>query len=197
MLNSQPSASFPYAPFQTQTELDFYTANPYYFNYYIQPQNYNYQNLKNGFYSTLSEYSPIPMWSPIQSIRISSSLLPNQNSYVTLPIPYNQLGGNANTQQNRGGNNSQVSNKITDLQIGLTTGYEYKPTITYTPKGEYRLIDLVGSQSIQTLDFIISYINKYGEEIPFRLGAQCGDNLKLLFRRKRFNLLNVAPYDTN
>ena len=197
MLNSQPSASFPYAPFQTQTELDFYTANPYYFNYYIQPQNYNYQNLKNGFYSTLSEYSPIPMWSPIQSIRISSSLLPNQNSYTTLPIPYNQLGGNANTQQNRGGNNSQVSNKITDLQIGLTTGYEYKPTITYTPKGEYRLIDLVGSQSIQTLDFIISYINKYGEEIPFRLGAQCGANLKLLFRRKRFNLLNVAPYDTN
>ena len=174
-------------------------ANPSLFNYYIQPVNLIKKTISTSLtlIVTYSEQSPIPMWSPIQSIRFSSSLLPNLVSYTTASVPYNQLGNDTNLQQNSGGNNSQISNKITDIQIGLTTGYEYKPTVSYTPKGEYRLIDLIGSQSIQTVDFIVSWIDKYGNEVPFRLAAQCGANLKLLFRRKRFNLLNVKPYNTN
>jgi hypothetical protein len=162
------------------------------FNYYIQPINYNGLNVEYvsptlSYVVTRSEYSPIPMWSPIQSIRFSSSLLPNINSYTCLPIPFNKYGVSTQTQQSVGGNNSQMSNAITDIQVALTTGFEYKPTVSYVPKGEYRLIDLLGECPIQSVDFIVSWVDKYGAEIPFRLGSQCSANLKLLFRSKRFN----------
>jgi hypothetical protein len=96
-----------------------------------------------------------------------------------------------------GGNNSDISTMISDIQIPLTSGNEYKPTITYTPRGEYRMIDLLGNTPINQIGFSISYKTKFGEVIPFALGPQCGANLKILFRRKRYNLGNVFPYDTN
>lgn len=172
---------------------------PYLFSYYIQPVNYNNLNMSNArnglaglsYISTLSEYSPLPLWSPVQSVQFTSTLMPNLNSYSTLEVPFNQFGGIALS-----GNNSAISNKITDIQVGLTNGLELKPTINYIPKGEYRFIELLGHQSIQFVDFAVSWMTKYGQVIPFKLGAQCAASLKILFRRKRFNLLNIQPYGT-
>jgi hypothetical protein len=174
-------------------------ANPWLFSYYIQPINYNNLNVtaaKNGlaglsYITTLSEYSPLPQWSPVQSVQFTSTLMPNLNSYSTLEVPFNQLGGVAPS-----GNNSAITNKITDIQISLVNGLEYKPTINYVPKGEYRFVELLGHQSIQFVDFSVSWLTKYGQVIPFRLGSQCSASLKVLFRRKRFNLLNIQPYGT-
>ena len=184
LLNASP---FP-SPFVAERASYF----PDLFNYYIQPVIYDsadviYVSPTLSYVATRSEYSPIPMWSPIQSIRFSSSLLPNINSYTCLPIPFNTFGVSTQTQQSVGGNNSQTSNAITDIQVALTTGYEYKPTVSYVPKGEYRLIDLLCECPIQAVDFIVSWVDKYGAEIPFRLGSQCSANLKLMFRRKRFD----------
>jgi len=179
-------------------------AQPNLLAYFIQPINYGNYNIiptippggSAPFYwvTTTSEYSPVPMWSPIMSLQFSSTLIPRLLSYTTADIPYNSLTASGFVSS---GNNSQITDMITDIEVGLTTGSEYKPSVLYIPKGEYRLIDLQGNQAIYNTDFRISWKTQYGQVIAFRLGSQCGANLKILFRRKRFDLLNLPPYDTN
>ena len=169
-------------------------ANPYLFNYYMQPINYSNLNKTGNYIFSTSEYSSVPMWSPIKSIQFTSTLLPNLLTYTSTPVPFNNL--NHNGQQNVG-NNSEISSQITDIQVGLVTGSEYKPQLLYIPKAQYRLISLLGSNAINNVDFQISFTNKYGQTIPIRLSSQCTANLKILFQRKRMNLKNLPPYDTN
>jgi hypothetical protein len=179
--------------------LALYQQYPYLFNYYIQPIDYQGVNdiSLNGInYNILtSDYSPVPMWNPIAQMIFSSSLLPVAVSLTNTPAVYNS--NNYDLNYTNSGNNANVNNMLTDIEVGLVSGSEYKPNVLYIPKNEYRLVDLLGSNPINQASFSISYKNKYGVVIPFKLGSQCGANIKLLFRRKRFNLNNLPPYDTN
>jgi hypothetical protein len=179
--------------------LALYQLQPYLFNYYIQPIDYQGVNdisLNGDEWNVLtSDYSPVPMWNPVAQMIFSSSLLPVAVSLTNTPAVYNS--NNYDLNYTNGGNNSNVNNMLTDIEVGLVTGSEYKPSVLYIPKNEYRLVDLLGSNPINQASFSISYKNKYGVVIPFKLGSQCGANIKLLFRRKRFNLNNLPPYDTN
>jgi len=179
--------------------LQLYNEQPYLFNYYIQPIDYQGVNdiSLNGITWNIltSDYSPVPMWNPVAQMIFSSSLLPVAVSLTNTPAVYNSNQYDLN--YTNGGNNSNVNNMLTDIEVGLVTGSEYKPSVLYIPKNEYRLVDLLGSNPINQASFSISYKNKYGVVIPFKLGSQCGANIKLLFRRKRFNLNNLPPYDTN
>jgi len=178
------------------------SQRPYLFNYYIQPTTTpasptfqsNIGTPPILFDITQSEYSPVPMWNPIQSIAFTSSLLPVVLSYDTLPVPYNTPAIQSNISY---GNNSSITNMLSDIQVGLVSGTEYKPQVLYVPENEYRFVDLNGITPIHQASFSVSWKTKYNQVIPFRLGAQCGSNIKILFRRKRFNLANLPPYDTN
>lgn len=182
-------------------------SRPYLFNYYVQPINYHGINVittinktvdpptKTNFYMTTSEYSPVPMWSPIQSIVFSTTLLPVVPSLTTAQLPFNVFNGSNGSQST--GNNSQISNMLSDIQVGLVSGSEYAPTILYVPSSEFRLIDMNGTTGIRSASFSVAWKTKYNQVIPFRLGAQCGANLKILFRRKRMYLGNLEPYNTN
>jgi hypothetical protein len=149
----------------------------------------------NQWVATNSEYSPVPMWNPIASLVFTSSLLPINFSLTSVPNVYNNDPKDLSHPNTT--NNSQVSNMLSDIQIGLVSGSEYKPSVLYVPSGEYRLIDLLGNNPVFQASFGISWKSKYGDLIPFKLGAQCGANIKIMFRRKRFNLGNLEPYDTN
>lgn len=176
-------------------------ARPYLFNYYIQPVVYPNSPIyitdtlpPITFNIQITDYSPVPMWNPVQSIAFTTSLLPVVLSYATQAVPYN----NPSTDNSvSAGNNSVITNMMSDIQVGLTSGTEYKPTVLYVPENEYRFIDLNGVCPINQASFSVSYKTKYNQQIAFRLGSQCGANLKVLFRRKRFNLANLPPYDTN
>lgn len=178
------------------------SQRPYLFNYYIQPTTTpaspTFQSVIGTppvlFDITQSEYSPVPMWNPVQSIAFTSSLLPVVYSYDTLPVPYNTPAIQSNVSY---GNNSSITNMLSDIQVGLTTGTEYKPQVLYVPENEYRFVDLNGTTPIHQASFSVNWKTKYNQVVPFRLGAQCGSNIKILFRRKRFNLANLPPYDTN
>ena len=177
------------------------------FAYYIQAINYNFKNYlttnnslineTQNWFLTESEYSPVPMWNPISSLIFSTSFIPVQMSLTTNPNVYGSSTYDATYANGTDGNNSQISTMISDIQVPLTTGSEYKPTVLYSPANEYRLIDLNGNVPLKQASFSISYKTKFGEVLPFYLGSLCGANLKIMFRRKRFNLGNVAPYDTN
>jgi hypothetical protein len=174
-------------------------------SYYVQPTNYEFKNflVQNdatietyNWFITTSEYSPVPMWNPIMSLVFTTSLIPVQLSLSNPPTVY---GGNVadETFSNGGGNNSQINNQISDIEIPLTTGSEYKPQVVYYPAAEYRCLDLLGNSPINSVSFQVLYKTKFGQLIPVILGSQCGANLKIMFRRKRFNLGNVEPYNTN
>jgi hypothetical protein len=171
------------------------------FNYLIVPIYFNGKNvivLSNPavtWINSTSEYSSVPMWNPIQSIAFNSALLPvlTNNSSPPNVINSNQF----DTTYTSKGQNAQRDNSISDIQIGLVTGSEYKPNILYVPAAQYRLIDMLGTNPIYQVSFSITFKTKFGQILPFRLSSQCGANLKILFVRKRMYLGNLAPYDTN
>ena len=170
------------------------------FNYYVLPINYNGNNIVSPtagsqWVATYSDYSPVPMWNPISSIVFTSSLLPIKLSLTSVPNVFNS--NIADQTYSNSGNNSATTNMLSDIQVGLVSGNEYKPSVLYVPAGEYRLIDLLGSNPINQASFGVSFKTKFGVVVPFRLGAQCGANIKIMFRRKRFNLGNLPPYDSN
>ena len=170
------------------------------FNYYVLPINYNGNNIVSPtagsqWVATYSDYSPVPMWNPISSIVFTSSLLPIKLSLTSVPNVFNS--NIADETYSNSGNNAATTNMLSDIQVGLVSGNEYKPSVLYVPAGEYRLIDLLGSNPINQASFGVSFKTKFGVVVPFRLGAQCGANIKIMFRRKRFNLGNLPPYDTN
>lgn len=179
-------------------------GNYWWFNYYVLPINFQNKNLvtinpvigaSSTWITTGSEYSPVPMWNPIASLVFTSALLPITLSFTSVPNVSNS--SRFDETFTNSGNNAQISNMLSDIQVGLVSGSEYKPTVLYVPAGEYRLIDMNGNSPIFQASFSVVWKTKFGQVIAFRLGAQCGANMKILFRRKRFNLGNLHPYDTN
>jgi hypothetical protein len=84
------------------------------------------------------------------------------------------------------GNNSNIGNTITDLQVGLTQGNEYKPNIQYTPSGEYRILSLIGNNPFSAVQISVYWKDYYGGLHPFTLGNGNGGNLKIMFRKKTY-----------
>ena len=131
-------------------------------------------------YQILQEYSTGPLWTPIESIVFTTSLIPVIPELVASPIIYDNngfasVGGNAN-----------ITTTLTDFIIPMITGNEYKPSINYTPTGEYRLSSLFGKQPIHSIQVNVFYKDRYGNLIPITLASGCSGSLKILFRRKDF-----------
>lgn len=124
----------------------------------------------------VQEYSTISLWTPITSIVFTSNTLPIVPNNISAPLLF--LNGN---QFRSGGNNANIAQVITDF---VANEGIYKPTITYAPSAQYRLINLVGNTPLYNLDVEVSYKNRIGELIPLRLGSGSTATIKFLFTRK-------------
>jgi hypothetical protein len=153
----------------------------------------NYQFIidkSNGTYTTpsftgltcIQEYPTAPNWCPIQSILFTSSLLPTFPSNVGVP---QNFGISSAFSQN--GANNNISSILTDFEVDLVTGLEYLPQIQYAPTAEYRLIDLISNQPLNSIELSCFWKDVYGGLHPLQLLVGCSANLKLLFRKKSFN----------
>ena len=124
----------------------------------------------------IQEYSTISAWSPISSIVFTSNTMPivsNQLSKPTVFVEGSSLGNY--------GNNSNFQQVITDLVTD--TGF-YKPSITYNPTAEYRLISMSGNQPLTNVDISVFFKTRVGQLVPFRLGSGGTCTLKILFTKK-------------
>lgn len=124
----------------------------------------------------VQEYSTISLWTPITSIVFTSNTLPIVSTQVSAPLLY--YNGKRYTS---GGNNANISQVITDFVANESL---YKPSLTYIPSAEYRLINLRGNTPVSNLDVEVFYRNRVGELVPFRLGVGGTATIKLLFIRK-------------
>ena len=125
------------------------------------------------------EYPTIPLWSPIQSIVFVSSLIPMSPALTSVPkiIVSGQLLNSAN--------NANLSSIITDIEVPLDKGFEYKPSINYTPQGEYRMVALNGNNPVNTIQIQVFWKDKLNVIHPLYLIGNA--NIKLMFRNKKYN----------
>lgn len=125
------------------------------------------------------EYPTIPLWSPIQSLVFVSSLLPCSPALVGVPkiIESGQTISDSN--------NANISSIITDLEVPLDKGFEYKPSVNYTPNGEYRLITLNGNNPINAIQVQVYWKDKLNILRPLYIVGNA--NIKLMFRKKQYN----------
>lgn len=134
------------------------------------------------YYSIIQEYTTCPLWTPIDSIVFTTSMIPINPELVAAPVVYN----NNNVFTSVGGN-ANLTTVLTDFIVPLVSGTEYKPSINYTPQAEYRLVSMFGTNPINSIQVNVYYKNRFGTLIPLTLGFGCSASIKIMFRRKDFS----------
>jgi hypothetical protein len=128
------------------------------------------------------EMSSIALWNPVSSIVFASSLLPIVPTQTSAP---KDLGGNNLVS---GGNNSNLLPTLSDFSIAVDANNQYRPMVEYNPGAEYRLIDMNSTMNMNRIDIIVYWKGRDGVLHPFQLQPGCSASVKLMFRRKDFNV---------
>ncbi len=126
--------------------------------------------------------SSIALWNPVSSIVFASSLLPIVPTQTSAP---KNLGGNNLVS---GGNNSNLLPTLSDFSIAVDANNQYRPMVEYNPGAEYRLIDMNSTMNLNRIDIIVYWKDRHGTLHPFNLQPGCSASVKLMFRRKDFNV---------
>jgi len=140
--------------------------------------NFNTQNCLQLY----QDYPTLPLWCPIQSMVFTTALLPVVPELTAIPVVFG-----ANSKYASDGNNSNISPTLTDFEVQLTNGFEFKPNITYAPSGEYRLTDLYGNTPLSALEVRVFWKDIFGNLHPFYLNEGCNASIKIMFRKKIYN----------
>ena len=131
------------------------------------------------------EHQTASYMNPVQSIAFSSTVLPVVMQNVGTPAILNGI-----TVDNQ--NTANIFPVITDFVVPFSANNGYLPDITYTPGSEYRLVDLSGTNPANQVDITVYWRGPYGLLHPFYIGSGCVATLKLMFRRKDFNNVNIG-----
>jgi len=143
----------------------------------------------NSFSVNTTSYSPCPVWNCVRTLIFTTALMPITNELVATPLILN-----SNPALDNSDANNNFSPIITDLEVPLTRGDETKPTITYSPQAEYRLIDLQSNAPINGIEISIFWKDQYGYQHQFVLEPGCNASIKILFRKKIYNLSKLTEY---
>lgn len=135
---------------------------------------------------TYAEYSCAGLWNPINALVFTTSLLPIVPELISVPRIFNSESDLFNT-----GNNNNIQPVLTDFIVPFSPTNTYKPTIDYTPSGEYRLADLYGTNPLSALQMSVFWKDHFGNLHPFILGSGCSASVKIMFRRKTFNVMSL------
>ena len=134
------------------------------------------------YYVTSQEWASTDSWTPISGIVFRTNTMPVTGELIST---VNQIGSPSSfsviTQ-------SPTDDIITDISLSLTDGaHDYKQFLTYSPDGQYRLIDLCkGHGSMKTIDFSIGWKCKYNGQIyPCTMPSLGYAGIKIMFVRKK------------
>ena len=160
-------------------------------NYLFTPDLTSTRSLKDAtgathlLYSTVQEMSSMAIWNPIASIVFCTGMLPIISTNTSVPITYGETSSN-NLASN--GNNSNLTNIVSDFEIAVSDTNQYRPVIVYNPSAEYRLMDMNSSMNLNKIDISVFWKTQYGDYIPLRLQPGCAAHIKIMFRHKTFYL---------
>jgi len=138
-------------------------------------------------YTALQMYQDYPtasLWNPVNALVFTTGTIPVNASQVSAPLVINSEVA----ELTQGGNNANISNTLTDFEVPLTEGWEYKPNVYYNPTAEYRMVDLLGNTPLNNISIQVFWKDAFANLHPFYLNSGCNANIKILFRRKDFNM---------
>lgn len=160
----------------------------YKFNIYELPNSGNVYTIGNAsipgstVINYLQEYQEFAslgvLGNPISSIIFTSNTIPISASLTSKPVIFNAPVNLSNQSANAG-----TTNILTDIIVGLTEGFEYKPNINYTAQ-IYRLISLQSNQPLNSYDITLSWRDTYGNIHPYFLSPGSRSTMKILFVKK-------------
>lgn len=144
------------------------------------------QGYAGVWYKMTQNYvSTSTLWSPIDSIVFTSTLLPLQNEQTAPP---NTLG-TRNTGNSSATSQSAFSPIITDVSLDLSTDPSaYRKMIYYAPSAEYRMADFQNSRAdIRNIDIQVYWKNRLDNQLyPVSMFNLSSVSFKLMFRKKAF-----------
>jgi hypothetical protein len=130
------------------------------------------------------EMTSIALWNPVASIVFASSLLPIVPTQTSAPKDI----GSKSYSLVSGGNNSNLLPVLSDFSIAVDGSNQYRPMVEYNPGAEYRLIDMNSTTNLNRIDIIVYWKDRSGGLHPFQLQPGCAASVKIMFRRKDFNV---------
>ena len=139
----------------------------------------------NPLYVVMSQdyASTSTLWSPIESIVFTSTLLPIQNEQTAPPNKYG-IGNVGNTSATA---QSAFQPIITDVALDLSSDPSgYRKMIYYAPTAEYRMADFQNSkQDIRNIDVQVYWKNRLDNNLyPLTMFNLSSVSIKLMFRKK-------------
>jgi hypothetical protein len=121
------------------------------------------------------EYSTISNWTPIAGIVFTSNTLPIVQTQLSEALIFND-GGLLN---------SGVAQNFAPIISDMATNEMcYKPNLLYVPSAQYRMIDMIGNNDINTIDITVYWKDKKGNLNPFILQSGASASIKILFQLK-------------
>ena len=143
------------------------------------------QGYSGAWWAMTQNYvSTSTLWSPIDSIVFTSTLLPLQNEQTAPP---NTLG-TRNTGNSTATSQSAFSPIITDVSLDLGGDpTAYRKMIYYAPNAEYRMADFQNSkQDIRNIDIQVFWKNRLDNQLyPVSMFNLSSVSFKLMFRKKQ------------
>lgn len=129
--------------------------------------------------------SSVQTWSPVQSIVFQSTVLPIEPQLTGQPQNLNTT--DPTTTQGNTYKQQALTKILTDFVFPLTTGTEItNQELYYVPSGEYRLVDLLGGNTINQLTFSIFWKDKFGVLHPMTIDAGSSASLLCMLRKKTY-----------
>jgi hypothetical protein len=132
-----------------------------------------------NYLQTYQEYATLGVVGcPVSSIVFTSNLIPVSGTLVSTPIVFN-----APPSISQQSINSAVSNILTDITVGLTLGFEYKPNVLYNAL-PYRLLSMQSQGALRQYDISVFYKLHTGTLRPFMLSPGSCSSIKIGFIKK-------------
>jgi hypothetical protein len=104
---------------------------------------------KPGIHIT-QEISSASIRSPIASIVFATALLPIVPTQTSTPKIYNSSSSNFKIS-----GEPNIASIISDFEISISPGNDYRDYIMYLPTAEYRLLDMYSSYSLNKIDLVV------------------------------------------
>lgn len=128
-----------------------------------------------SFYQMIQERPTIDNFYAVKTILFTINNVPIRSEYIP----------SGTTSQNKVNNNFLPI--MTDFVPALTNkAGDLLSEITYYPTAEYRLIDLIGSDPLSTIDIQVYWTDNYLRIYPLLIYPHDLINIKILFRNKNY-----------
>lgn len=137
----------------------------------------------NDYISMKQDYESVSsLWSPIESIVFTSTLIPIFPENVGEPIYY----GQGNDYANINPSTSAFQPIVTDIALAVQEPSDYRGFIEYLPTAEYRLSAFTTSrQELRNIDIQVFWKSRLDNNLyPVRMFNLSSVSIKMMFRKK-------------